>query len=264
MTHSNLTLHDKRRAAILLIDDDELYCSMMAYKFRAAGHRFCYETKISGVEACLDTFRPDLVFVDYHLNDQFDGATLCQWLRARTTVPIVAISADDNREIALTNLDAGAIGFVPKSDDAELMIRMSESLARYRFQAKQAFEIVQTADGRIALHLTMGSLSMDSQVHQLSELETRIVNILMAEFSQVVPKTRIFERIYGFEFDSSSRALDIAISRLRRRVFRASAFGIFTHRNRGYRLDYSPQKESDLMRNYAPKNRHDYLDRGDL
>lgn len=264
MTSPNLTLHGNRRAAILLIDDDELYCTMMAYKFRAAGHKFCYETKISGVAVCLETFRPDLVFVDYHLNDQFDGATLCQWLRARTTVPIVAISADHNREIALTNLDAGAIGFVPKSDDSELMIRMSESLARYRFQAKDAAELVQTAEGQIALHLTTRSLSMGSQVHQLSELETRIVNILMAEFGQVVPKTRIFERIYGFEFDSSSRALDIAVSRLRRRVFRTSEFGIFTHRNRGYRLDYSPQKESDLMQHSAAKTRREYLDKVDV
>lgn len=153
-------------ATILHIEDDPQSRLLVRKLLGAAGHQVLESA--SGVEGArmADSFRPDLVLLDINVPD-LNGYEVALLLRARTPgVPIVAITAEGDRETALA---VGCNGFIEKPLDVRAFARVVESFLQPGATPPMApaAEPLLAQGQRIAARL-------EAKVHELSDANERL------------------------------------------------------------------------------------------
>lgn len=125
------------KSRILIVDDQALMRDHMQRLLGREGYELAYA--VNGVDALqkVDGFAPDLILLDVRM-PEMDGFEVCRRLRAdpnTADIPIIMVTAFDDREARLEGLDAGADDFIPKPyDSIELRarVRTITRLNRYR------------------------------------------------------------------------------------------------------------------------------------
>ncbi len=223
---------------ILLIEDDLLIVGPVIRALEAAG----YEAKSAsdgkeGIEMALQ-MRPDLVLLDIMM-PQMSGWEVCKELRARSTVPIVMLTALNEEIDRILGLELGADDYITKPfSTRELLARIKAALRRVELDMQQ-----QTGSSRISiLDIT---LDMDTRrVHkkgqelQLRYKEFELLSLLMMNAGQVVTRAEIFDKVWGTDWLGDMRTLDVHIRWLREKLEDDPGQPVFiqTVRGIGYRF----------------------------
>jgi DNA-binding response OmpR family regulator len=120
----------KRRAVILLIEDDLMLAEMLRDLLSSRGHTVWHAASGAAAAAISDEIQPDLVIVDLVLPDA-NGLVLCANLRERWPIPIIICTASMRPEDAVLSFKLGADDFVrkPFSTD-EFEARIEAALRR--------------------------------------------------------------------------------------------------------------------------------------
>jgi two-component system, OmpR family, response regulator MprA len=158
--------------------------------------------------------QPDAVILDV-LMPGVDGLEVCRRLR-RTgiRVPVLMLTARDEVENRVAGLDAGADDYVTKP------FALEELLARMRALLRR------TADGAGEI-LQFGDLQLDPGTREvrrgdrpidLTRTEFALLELFMVNPRQVLTRSIIFERVWGYDFGFASNSLDVYIGYLRRKT----------------------------------------------
>jgi two-component system, OmpR family, response regulator MprA len=158
--------------------------------------------------------QPDAVLLDV-LMPGIDGLEVCRRLRrAGSRLPVLMLTARDEVRNRVEGLDAGADDYVTKP------FALEELLARIRALLRRAspdgVEILRFAD----LELDPGT----RQVHrggepiELTRTEFSLLELFMLNPRQVLTRSVIFERVWGYDFGFASNSLDVYIGYLRRKT----------------------------------------------
>ena len=147
-----------------------------------------------------------------------DGLTACRKLRERgDRTPVLMLTARHEVSDRVAGLDAGADDYLVKP------LALDELLARLRALLRRGNVAVED-DGD---SLRVGDLTLDParrQVHrgsrelELTKTEFDLLELLMYNAGIVLTRVQIYERIWGFDFETSSKSLDVYISYLRRKT----------------------------------------------
>ena len=176
----------------------------------------------------------DAVILDLGLPDM-DGMEVLRRLRAETgnSPPALIVTARDSIKDRLGGLDSGADDYIVKPFDlAELEARIRAVLRRPGMRRETAYQY-----GDISFHPASRTAHVADRALELSRRETSVLEELIRASGRIVVKDMLEDRLYGFEQQVSSNALEAAISRLRRRLAEAgSAVSIDVTRGIGYRL----------------------------
>ena len=179
----------------------------------------------------------DAVVLDI-LMPGIDGLEVCRRLRAEgSTVPVLMLTARAEVDSRVAGLDAGADDYLPKP------FALAELLARLRALLRR------TGNGDGALHdaaLRFSDLQLDPGTREVTRGDRRI-ELTRTEFSllelflrnprQVLTRSVIFERVWGYDFGPTSNSLDVYIGYLRRKTEEGGAQRlIHTVRGVGYAL----------------------------
>ncbi|WP_267888420.1 response regulator transcription factor [Nocardia yamanashiensis] len=217
---------------VLVVEDDPNVRSTLDMLLRFEGYRV--ELAADGV-AALDALarqRPDLAIVDVVM-PRLDGLSLCRQVRRRGDhLPILVLTARQQSGDRVAGLDAGADDYLAKPfDTEELLARLRALLRRSRYEAAPAL-------------LTAGDLSLNPATRQvfrgareldLTKTEFDVLELLLRNARIVLSRSQIYEHIWGFDFDTESRSLDVYIGYLRRKTEEGGAPRIIhTIRNVGY------------------------------
>ena len=155
---------------------------------------------------------PDVVVLDVMM-PFLDGLSVCRRLRARDVrVPILMLTARHEVADRVSGLDAGADDYVVKPFALdELSARLRALLRRTSVTGHessiQVDDLVLDPLGRTA---SRGGMSLD-----LTKTEFDLLELLMVNAGVVLPRDVIYERIWGFDFETSSRSLDVYVGYLR-------------------------------------------------
>src|SRR5690606_27729401 len=118
--------------SILIVDDDREIRSLLAAYLEKNGYRALTAGDGREMRACLDRHRVDLVVLDLMLPGE-DGLDLCRDLRARTSLPVVMLTARGEETDRIVGLEIGADDYVPKPfNPRELLARIRAVLRRSR------------------------------------------------------------------------------------------------------------------------------------
>ena len=176
----------------------------------------------------------DCIILDIML-PKMSGIEVLKTLRKRhISTPILLLTAKSDTEDKIKGLDSGADDYLTKP------FVTGELLARVRSLTRRKGEVVtdEFTFGDIALNKSTFSLSREGQFVKLSLKEYQIMELLIANPKQLIPKERFIEKIWGYESDVEYNNIEVYISFLRKKLSSISApVQIKTARGIGYSLE---------------------------
>jgi len=213
---------------ILLIDDDELLAAPLAAFFR----RFEFELdSASTPSAGLVKLRAqafDATILDVML-PEMDGFALCREIRRESDIPIIMLTARGDVMDRVVGLEIGADDYLPKPfEPRELLARLQTVLRRARAPAVRT---ALTFDG-LTIDLERRQVQRQGAAVELTSTEFDLLALLASEPQKVFSRDDILNRLRGVEAELQTRAVDILVSRLRRKLDPLDC--IKTLRNVGY------------------------------
>jgi two-component system response regulator MprA len=203
-----------RAPRVLIVEDDEDIAQALQRSLRMEG----YEVRAAGDgRTALEhgrSFAPDLVILDLGLPG-LDGLEVARSLRADDDVPILILTARDAVESRVEGLDAGADDYLPKPYDLEELLARLRALLR-RSKPEEPGAVLRFAD----LSLDLGSMDArrGGRRFELTTTEAHLLELFMRNPRQVLPRSLIYERVWGYDFSHSSNALDVYVGYLRRKT----------------------------------------------
>jgi two-component system response regulator MprA len=219
---------------ILVVDDDPSLRQALKRALRLEGYDV--ELAAGGAEA-LDAIAadaPDLVVLDVAMPG-LDGLDVSRRLRSGgNRVPILMLTARDAIGDRVAGLDAGADDYVVKPFALEELFARVRALSR-RSGAPDQRARLQFADLTLdpaTRDVTRGGLKID-----LTRTEFLLLELFLLNPRQVLTRSMIFERVWGYDFGFSSNSLDVYIGYLRRKTEAGGAPRLIqTVRGVGYAL----------------------------
>ena len=219
---------------ILLVEDNLDVGEAVERRLRAAGHLVTWDTTGREVDRALEDVPIDAVILDLMLPGA-DGITLLRQIRRRRPdMPVLVITAKAEIDDKISLLDLGADDYLVKPFD------MRELEARLR-------ALLRRPAGHFTSVLKLGDLELDAaarvvlqsgRVIDLGRREFALLQALMTQAGRVVTRERLMSRLSDFEDGGSENALDLLVSRLRRKIAGAGV-EVVTVRGVGYLLRLS-------------------------
>src|ERR687884_225827 len=200
---------------ILVVDDERAVRESLRRALQLEGYEV--ELAADGAEAlrrlAIPQDEPDAVVLDV-LMPGVDGLEVCRRLRRRgRSVPVLMLTARDEVESRVAGLDAGADDYVVKP------FALEELLARLRALLRRTTNGAGGVPLRFAdLELDPGTREVrrDGDAIELTRTEFALLELFLLNPRQVLTRSLIFERVWGYDFGPGSNALDVYIRNLRR------------------------------------------------
>jgi len=227
---------------ILIADDDRDLAGLLADYLRHES--YTVETVHDGASA-LERLaspglpRPDLLILDVMMPGR-DGLETLKELRGRHGLPVIMLSARGEPVDRVIGLELGADDYLAKP------CLPRELLARVRARLRTAVPATSPEPiivGGLHLDLLTRRAKVDSHEMELTGAEFALLQALASRLGQVVDKAVLTREGLGREIERFDRAVDVHISRLRRKLAEASpkAPGIDAVRGSGYQLIVLPR-----------------------
>ena len=215
---------------VLLIDDDEHLAAPLAAYLRRFDLQLESATRPSAGLARLRTEPFDAAILDVML-PEMDGFELCRTIRRESSIPIVMLTARGEVMDRIVGLELGADDYLPKPfEPRELAVRLQTILRRVR-PAAEISSSKLLFDG-LEIDLERRQVQRHGSLVDLTGTEFELLLMLAQEPQKVFSRDEILNRLRGNEAELYTRAVDILVSRLRKKLEPLDC--IKTLRNAGY------------------------------
>ena len=225
-----------RAMRILVVDDERAVRESLRRALELEGYNVeLADDGEAALERLGETTQPDAVILDV-LMPGIDGLEVCRRLRASANVvPVLMLTARAEVDSRVAGLDAGADDYLPKPFAlAELLARL-RALLRRTANGDETTNVLRFAD----LELDLGTrvVVRGNMAIELTRTEFSLLELFLRNPRQVLTRSIIFERVWGYDFGPTSNSLDVYIGYLRRKTEEGGASRlIHTVRGVGYAL----------------------------
>jgi len=203
-----------RPAKILIAEDDVEIRTALERILKYEGYEPLPVNDGAAALEALAEQEPDAAIIDVMM-PFVDGLTVCRRLRERNDrTPVLMLTARHEISDRVAGLDAGADDYLPKPFDLEELLARVRALLR-RVRADETERLVA---GDLVLDPRRHEVTLDGQLVELTRTEFQILQLLMLNKGIVLERGVMYERIWGYDFDGSSRSLDVHIGYLRRKL----------------------------------------------
>ncbi len=208
-------MSDHPARSLLVAEDDRAVRQSLERTLRLEGYRVAtVENGRQAVAACAKE-PPDLLVLDVMM-PEMDGLTACRTLRRRMpTLPILMLTARHEVGDRVAGLEAGADDYLVKPyASAELVARVQALLRRTSVSGSK--DVLRCADLQVdpaTRTARRGERRLD-----LTKTEFDLLELLVSSRGVVLSREVIYDRIWGYDFETSSRSLDVYIGYLRAKL----------------------------------------------
>ena len=229
---------------VFVEDDPELAVLIADFLLR---HEMQAHIVARGDEAleAIARIQPDLVLLDIMLPGM-DGLTLCKELRPQFKGPIIILTALDSDMNQILGLELGANDYIIKTTPPSVLLARLRAQLRHH-TPQHTVPLYAPAAMTQASLLRFGLLTIDPRSRdvrldqesiQLSTADFDLLWELASHAGEIMSREQLFKLLRGVEYDGLDRSVDVAISRLRRKLgdHASEPTRIKTVRNRGYLL----------------------------
>jgi two-component system response regulator MprA len=200
---------------ILVVDDEPALRAALERALRLEGYDVALADDGDAALRLVQRDAPELVLLDV-LMPALDGLAVCRRLRrAGNRTPVLMLTARDAVSDRVAGLDAGADDYLVKP------FALEELLARVRALLRR------TVNGDPHGVLRFADVSLDPATHEvrrgtreieLTRTEFLLLELFLLNPRQVLPRSLIFERVWGYDFGPSSNSLEVYVGYLRRKL----------------------------------------------
>lgn len=226
---------------IVFVEDDPEVGALIAAWLSKHDMDVIIEPRGDLAEARIAEENPDLVLLDIMLPGK-DGMTLCRDLRGQWQGPIVLLTSLDSDMNHILSLEMGASDYILKTTPPAVL------LARLRLHLRQHVSLqAEPAQPALTPHkaIRFGTLAIDPINRQvllagenipLSTADFDLLWELATHAGQIMDRDALLKNLRGVSYDGLDRSIDVAISRLRKKLLDSATepYRIKTVRNKGY------------------------------
>ena len=203
---------------LLVVDDERAVRESLRRALELEGYEI--ELAADGGEALSalqeEAPQPDAVILDV-LMPGVDGLEVCRRLRAAgNRVPVLMLTARDEVENRVAGLDAGADDYVTKPFALEELLARVRALLRRTTNGDGAGEVLSFAD--LEVDLGTRDVRRSDRHIELTRTEFALLELFLRNPRQVLTRSIIFERVWGYDFGFASNSLDVYVGYLRRKT----------------------------------------------
>jgi DNA-binding response OmpR family regulator len=214
---------------LLLVEDEDSIGALVSAYLEQTGYRVAWVRSGEDALERLEQLRPSLVILDIGLPG-LDGFDVCRGIRARSSVPIVMLTARDEEADRVAGLEVGADDYVAKPfSPRELAARVKAVLRRSEpAPAAQRLELGDVTVDTLAREVTVAGERVE-----LTGKEFDLLAYLLENAGIVVSRDTLLDRVWGMTYAGGTRTVDVHVAQLRRKLGRPDA--IRTFRGSGYK-----------------------------
>ena len=221
-------------ANILIVEDEKAMQNIIADYMRKGGHT-CYAAD-DGIDALvtLKNHPMDLMILDVMM-PHLDGYSVCKMAREMSDMPIIMLTAKSGEDDKLKGYDYGADDYMTKPFSPKVLLAKVNALLR-RFSPAAAGAITA---GKIMLHPNAHKVYLDGQEISLTHKEYELLAFLMANPGQIFNREQLLNRVWGYDFEGTTRTVDTHIKTLRQKLGDEGRY-IVTLIRSGYKFEVAP------------------------
>ncbi|MDD4169283.1 MAG: response regulator transcription factor, partial [Desulfotomaculaceae bacterium] len=200
---------------IFVVDDEENIRRLISQYLQKEGYTVEAFASVEELSLRLESGYPDMIILDIMLPGQ-DGLEFCRELRRRSGVPVIFISARGKAFDRIMGLEIGGDDYLPKPfSPRELVARVRSVLRR------------TLAPSDPQSHLLVGNLKLvpgdrlvliDGQELGLTRKEYELLALLIQNPQRTFNRQELLDRIWGYDYNGSERAVDDLVKRLSRKL----------------------------------------------
>ncbi|SNT68636.1 response regulator [Paracoccus seriniphilus] len=206
-------------AHILIVDDDERIRALLGRFLRKNAFMVTMARDAAQARRLLSGLEFDLIVLDVMMPGE-DGFALTRALRQKIQTPILLLTARGDIEDRITGLESGADDYLPKPfEPRELLLRI-EAILR-RIPAAETAQPKFLSLGQLRYDTEKGELWQGESIMRLTGTEQALLRKLAASLGEPVSRAELIEdlgRGGSEDGDNSERAIDVQITRLRRKI----------------------------------------------
>ncbi|WP_043718394.1 response regulator transcription factor [Kutzneria sp. 744] len=204
-------------AQLLLVEDDTVLAEALARALTALGHEVTVaHSGELALEQLFDHRVPtDLVLLDVMLPG-IDGFEVCRRIRARSTVPVVLLTARGDPVDMVVGLEGGADDYVVKPAEPRVLDARVKTILR-RTSTGQEQPSVQTF-GDLSIDAEAMIVTKSGEELHLTSTEMRLLLEFTDHVGQVLSRQTLLKRVWDYGFAGDSRLVDAAVARLRAKI----------------------------------------------
>ena len=218
-------------ANILIVEDEKAMQDIIVEYMRKGGHT-CF-TADDGIDTLviLKSSSMDLMILDIMM-PHLDGLSVCKVAREMSNMPIIMLTAKSEEEDKLKGYEYGADDYMTKPFSPKVLLAKTNALLR-----RSTVVPVETISvGKIMLHPNSHKVYLDGQEVILTHKEYELLLFFMANPGQVFSREQLLNRVWGYDFEGTTRTVDTHIKTLRQKL-RDEGRHIVTLIRSGYKLE---------------------------
>ncbi len=205
---------DSHVSKVLVVEDDRGVRDALDRALRFEGYIVQTARDGSeGLQAVLNE-QPDAIILDVMM-PHVDGLEACRRIRARgDRTPILMLTAREGVSDRVAGLDAGADDYLVKPFALEeLLARLRALLRRASGETSEVYVV-----GDLVLNTGTREVTRGNETLDLTKTEFDLLELLISNAGIVLNRSVIYDRIWGYDFETSSNSLDVYIGYLRRKT----------------------------------------------
>ena len=214
---------------VLVVEDELNIANVVRIALERDGHRVVVVR--TGEEALAELTRHPIALIVLDLGlPGMDGLEVCRRVRARSSLPIIMLTARDEEADRVAGLELGADDYVPKPFSPRELAARVKAVLRRSAAAPRADEL-ELAD--VQLSKARREVSVAGASVSLSATEFNLLAFLMENPGIVFSREVLLDRVWGIEFPGGTRTVDQHIAQVRAKLGRPDL--VETVRGAGYR-----------------------------
>ena len=218
-------------ANILIVEDEKNMQDIIAAYMTKGGHT-CFVAD-DGVEAllALKNNPMDFMILDLML-PHLDGFSFCRVAREMGNMPILMLTAKSEEADKLKGYEYGADDYMTKPFSPKILLAKVNALLRRSMSVSPD----TLSAGKIMIMPSLHKVFLDGQEIVLTHKEYELLSLFMAHPGQVFTRDQLLNRIWGYDFEGTTRTIDTHIKTLRKKLG-SEGRRIVTLIRSGYKLE---------------------------
>lgn len=201
---------------ILVVEDEASFSDPLSYMLEKEGYAVAVAE--TGPEALTEFDRngADLVLLDLMLPG-LSGVDVCRALRAKSSVPVIMLTAKDSEVDKVVGLEIGADDYVTKPySGRELLARIKAVLRRQTEPEELVPATVESGPVRMDVERHTVTVRGEPVTMPLKEFE--LLEMLLRNAGRVLTRGQLIDRIWGADYIGDTKTLDVHVKRLRAKI----------------------------------------------
>ena len=201
---------------VLVVEDEESISDPLSYLLRQEG--FEVAVAATGPEGLAEFDRggADIVLLDLMLPG-LSGTEVCRTLRAKSSVPVIMLTARDSEVDKVVGLELGADDYVTKPFSSRELVARVRAVLRRGTETEEAGPVALEA-GPVRMDVDRHVVTVEGEQTPMPLKEFELLEMLLRNAGRVLTRGQLIDRVWGADYVGDTKTLDVHVKRLRAKL----------------------------------------------